>query len=613
MTPADKPAAGRFDHVTFISAGAGSGKTYRLIDELEKAIVKDDIPPAGILATTFTVKAATELRERVRDRLLAHNRLDLAERTAESLIGTVHSVCERLLNRFAFELGLSPQLNVMSIEDGSRFFNQALDHVLPLGRVREMNAYARRLGMVDRGLPTWQAVVKAIADKARENNLSDNALRAMGARNADDLLAFFSAPSDEDPTRALADVVTTTICELPRGSYKGIDKYRALLEDQAADLKEPDCPWSVWMRLAGTSSLKSIADEVDRVQSTASRYASHPGFHRDLRGYTEGLFDIAADTLGRFQTAKRERGLIDFNDMEQLVLQALDEDTVRSRLAGEIQLLLVDEFQDTNPMQLALFLKFAALADTAIFVGDVKQAIYEFRGCDPTLVFDTLDGLTAGDAQRHTLKSSWRSRPALVSYVNELFASAFEQDIPRDLVVLDHERDEIDVPAVSSWVVEGNVGQRALAVAEGVARLIAEQGPVFDPDTKGPATDFLRGRRRPRPNQRRRGAHRPVAQGAAGADEDDADGAARKPPKYHSPRAACDVWRTGRIRWRRPRSWRWRTVPSPKSGSRTDCAGSMATAMTWRGGKRTIRSSAVSSRCAPRAPCVHRWRSWPGS
>ena len=484
MTVAVKSTAGRFDHVTFISAGAGSGKTYRLIDELEKAIVEDGIPPAGILATTFTVKAATELRERVRDRLLAHDRLDLAERTAESLIGTVHSVCERLLKRFAFELGLSPQANVMSIEDGARFFNQALDHVLPIHRVREMNAYARRLGMVDRGLPNWQGVVKAIADKARENNLSDEELRAMGEHNADDLLAFFPAPSNDDPTQALTDMVTTTVRDLPQGRYRGIDKYRALLEDQAADLAGSDCPWSVWMRLAGTSSLKSIADAVDRVQSAAARYASHPGFHRDLRGYTEGLFEIAADTLERFQAAKRERGLIDFNDMEQFMLQALDEEAVRTRLAGEIELLLVDEFQDTNPMQLALFLKFAALADKAIFVGDVKQAIYEFRGCDPTLVFDTLDGLTAGDAQRHTLKSSWRSRPALVSYVNELFASAFEHDIPRDLVVLDHERDEIDVPAVSSWIVEGNVEQRALAVAEGVARLIAEQGAVFDPETK---------------------------------------------------------------------------------------------------------------------------------
>ena len=113
-------ATPNWDHVTFISAGAGSGKTYRLTVELERALLAGETTPAGIIGTTFTVKAATELRERVRHRLLAAGHLDLAERSAESLIGTVHSVCERLLKRFAFELGLSPQLNVMSIEDGNQ-------------------------------------------------------------------------------------------------------------------------------------------------------------------------------------------------------------------------------------------------------------------------------------------------------------------------------------------------------------------------------------------------------------------------------------------------------------------------------------------------------------
>ena len=482
MTIPDEPTTGRFDHVTFISAGAGSGKTYRLIDELEKAIVDDGIAPARIVATTFTVKAATELRERVRDRLIAHGQLELAERTAESLIGTVHSVCERLLRRFAFELGLSPQLNVMSIEDGARYFNQALDHVLPIDRVRQMNACARRLGMLVRGQPAWQSVVKDIADKARENNLSDDELRTMGRQNANDLLAFFPPTSDEDPTQALIDLVEGTMRVLPRDRFKGIEKYRTLLKDQQAALQRADCPWSVWMRLAGTTSLKAIEAEVNRVQSVAAMYESHPAFHRDLRAYTEGLFDVAADTLGRFQHAKRERGLIDFNDMEQLVLRALDVGAVRGRLGDETQLLLVDEFQDTNPMQLALFMKFAALADQAIFVGDVKQAIYEFRGCDPTLVFDTLQGLAAGAAKTQMLTSSWRSRPALVSYVNELFASAFQHDIPRDLVVLGHERDEMDTPSVTAWAVHGKADERALGIAEGVAALVAAKEPVFDVD-----------------------------------------------------------------------------------------------------------------------------------
>jgi len=474
---------GPFDHVTFISAGAGSGKTYRLIEELERALVHDGVSPAGIVATTFTVKAATELKERVRDRLLAGDRLELAERTAESLIGTVHSVCERLLKRFAFELGLSPQLNVMSIDDGARFFNQALDQVLPIDRVREMNAYSQRLGIVNRGMPDWWRVVKDIVDKARENNIDGAGLKAMGKRNAAGLLTFFPQAASSDPTAELARRIEETAANMPATGHAGTEKYRAILEEAKPLIERADCPWRVWMRLAGERGIKAVAEHVGHIQEVATLYECHPALHRDLEQFARGAFDIAADCLARFQHLKRERGLIDFNDMEQFVLEALDLEVVRERLAEEIELLLVDEFQDTNPMQLALFLKLAALADRAIFVGDVKQAIYEFRGCDPTLVFDTLDSLTAGDAKTDNLDSSWRSRPALVGYINELFATAFKTDIQRDLVVLQPRRDEIELPAVTAWLVNGNKSVSALAIAESVARLVASGESVCDPDT----------------------------------------------------------------------------------------------------------------------------------
>ena len=481
MSPDPQPAA--WGHVTFISAGAGSGKTYRLTEELENALVAGAISPAGIVGTTFTVKAANELRERVRDRLIAAGRLDLAERTAESLVGTVHSVCERLLKRFAFELSLSPQLNVMSIDDGTRFFNQAVDHVLAIDRVRELNGLARRLGMVDRGMPSWQTVVKDIADKARENDIGAAALRAMGGRNADAFLAFFPQPMDADPTAELATRVHETRRDMPNNGMVGTEKYRAMLADAEPFLQRPDCPWQFWMRLAGTSGLRAIHEHVAHIQEAAGLYERHPGFHRDLRDFLTGIFEVAADSLAHFDTVKREHGLIDFTDMEQMTLHALDQDAVRERLRDEIELLLVDEFQDTNPMQLALFVKLAALADRAIFVGDVKQAIYEFRGCDPTLVFNTLAGLTAGAAATDQLNASWRARPALVHYVNELFDAAFH-DIPRAAVVLHAQREEISPPAVTSWALtDATLTARTLAVADGVARLVAEGAPVVDPAT----------------------------------------------------------------------------------------------------------------------------------
>ena len=473
----------RWDHVTFISAGAGSGKTYRLTEELERALRSGEATPAGVIGTTFTVKAAAELRERVRDKLLANGHLALAERMgAESLIGTVHSVCERLLRRFAFEIGISPQLGVMSVDDGARFFNHAIDAVLAIDRVRDMNAFARRLGMVDKGMPTWQRTVKDIADKARENNIDATALREMGGRNAIDLLGFFGEPLDRDPTGELRERVADAIDNLPTDGTVATAKYQQRLMEAAADLARRDCPWYTWMGLAGSAGAKAAEQWAGRVRETAVLYERHPAFQRDLDGFTRGLFDIAAASLTRFDALKREHGLIDFADMERHMLFALDLPPVRERLREEVQLLLVDEFQDTNPMQLALFLKLAALAKRVVFVGDVKQAIYEFRGCDPTLVFQTLDGLTAGNARKDILDQSWRAQPALLNYLNELFAAVFEGEVRRKEVVLSPKRDPLGVPAVTSWRLTAKGSGAALAAA-GVARLVAEGETVVDRDT----------------------------------------------------------------------------------------------------------------------------------
>ncbi len=142
----------------------------------------------------------------------------------------------------------------------------------------------------------------------------------------------------------------------------------------------------MWLRLSKEKATKKSESHAARVRDAAQCYEVHADFHADIRGYIDRLYAIAAGTLERFQTLKTQRGLIDFTDMEQLTLRALDNAVVVERLDDELELLLVDEFQDTNPMQLALFMKLARIATRVIFVGDVKQAIYAFRGCDPELV-----------------------------------------------------------------------------------------------------------------------------------------------------------------------------------------------------------------------------------
>ena len=97
--------------VEVISASAGSGKTARLAKHLAAEIGEGRVRPEAVVAVTFTVKAAAELARRVREELLRHGKVDEARRLGAARIGTVHSVCGRLLSDFAFDLGLSPDLH----------------------------------------------------------------------------------------------------------------------------------------------------------------------------------------------------------------------------------------------------------------------------------------------------------------------------------------------------------------------------------------------------------------------------------------------------------------------------------------------------------------------
>ena len=444
-------------HVRFISAGAGSGKTYRLTRELEEMLADGRVTPAAVIGTTFTVKAATELQDRVRTRLIGGGRPLLSEQMAQSLIGTVHSVCARLLGRFAFELGLSPEINVAGVEDGARLFSQALDEVLSADRVREMNLLAERLALVDiQGGTNWQRDVRKIAQEARSNDIDPGELPGMGRQSAERYLGYFpEVACGAEAVEALLAAIDEAVESIDPVSdtTKTTGNYVARLRSAASELRRDNCRWTLWISLSKASPAKKSEDAAVPVRAAAALYDRHVDFQADVRRYIEGVFAIAGETLARFQDLKTARGLVDYPDMEQLVLHALDEPAVAERLREDLELLLVDEFQDTNPMQLALFMKMARFASEAIFVGDVKQAIFGFRGSDPELVGNTLEALVARGSRLDVLDRSWRSRPSLVRYLNAVFREAFQRDgMQPALVELSPQRREThDSPAVVRW------------------------------------------------------------------------------------------------------------------------------------------------------------------
>ena len=482
--------------IEFISAGAGSGKTYKLTETLAQALESGSARPHAILATTFTVKAATELRERARSWLLDRGRIDLATAIGQARLGTVNSVCGQMLRRFCFELGLSPDQTVLSEGQSKRLLKSTLSEAMDPAGQAELVRLTNRFGIEQ---ADWSKTVEAVVKAALDNDITPAALRTMGNQNADAMLSNWPAPS------AGADATSF----LSKALSKAHQEVAAFIEAQTAagapvaknlskgleDLQKFDrlfhadrWSWPDWIGAAGLDAGAKVKNLLEPVKAAAQAHESHPAFHADVRRYLDLVFNLAADVLDAYAQTKKALGSVDFSDQEVLLLRALRKSpSVREALASELDLVMVDEFQDTSPLQLALFVELAKLAKRSVWVGDPKQAIYGFRGTDASLITGVLDAIQDwGGTIGQALDTSRRSTESLVSLTNAVFSSAFEPGLKPAQVQLKSLRKDIPTqPALLNWDFESNRSDTDyLGIGPAVRELLASGLQVEDKDTK---------------------------------------------------------------------------------------------------------------------------------
>jgi ATP-dependent helicase/nuclease subunit A len=430
-------------NIEIISAGAGSGKTYTLTQRMV-ALLEGGVQPAGILATTFTKKAAAELQERVRLKLLESGMTEAANELGEALIGTVHSIGTRLLQRFAFEAGVSPLVEIIADGDEQRLFNESLSQVLSEQRIERMNQLADRLGLTKKTYGDsfdWRRDIRTLTEVARANNFSKTILETSKQRSWESFERLLSPAQNTDPivwNNRLIAAIDQTVAALDANEADGTkvtkDAVEVLKSFQTQLKFRGELYWHEWVKIAKTNVGAKSRDLMEDLQNFALSHDGHPQFREDLKGYTDLVFDIASDALSEFEQYKKKRGLIDYTDMETYVSKLLRNPSVRETLRQEIGLLLVDEFQDTSPIQLDIFLQLSQLATHSIWVGDPKQSIYGFRGADPALM-QAIINASGGVKDENILKQSWRSRPDIVHAVNAIFTKAFP-GLPAEQVVL---------------------------------------------------------------------------------------------------------------------------------------------------------------------------------
>lgn len=475
----------------FISAGAGSGKTYRLADLLHEMLVDGRVRASGVIATSFTNKSAAELRERVRAHLIGKGRYTLATAIGQSRIGTVNSICGNLLARFAFEAGLPPEQRVLDEARSAQLLNESMDEVIEGETLTQLLIVARRLSLIEppfgqEGEP-WKVALNDIVSQARANAIDPAVLRGFGDQNAEALLALFPAPSDGDLDAALRSAIEAALPpirqKVQQGSPKNTIEYLQFLERAARDFDSGGLSWAQWNALASREPQAALRPVAQPVKDAAAENLRHPALHQDIRVYLRTLFALAADVLGTYEERKRQLGVVDFTDQERKLLDIIDLPAVADTLREELDLLMVDEFQDTSPIQLALFLKLGQLAKQVVWVGDVKQAIYGFRGGDAKLMTGVLGKLPELNGKKEVLRYSWRSRPALVGMVNDLFAEAFPGLSAEDIKLHPKREDFEGTAAIEDWLLEGNAAEQHRDIASGIAALIQEGTVIADRET----------------------------------------------------------------------------------------------------------------------------------
>lgn len=470
--------------IKIIGASAGTGKTTRLAREFLDRVSHDHnhkTSPDKILVSTFTIKAAEELTSRIRQSLISNGQWTSAQLVRTSYVGTVNAICGKILQDYALEGGLSPIQNVIPEPMERAIFSIAADPVIDIF-AQELDEVAGRLSFDE--LPKdskfsdgihWTSFVADVCRLARANRISPKQFAACAEKSWQGLERCLPPVHDiaaDELDRHFVEALHDCICRIEacndstKKTQTGLEK----LKEVYSRTRRMSPSWYDWATVAKADVSKASADCIKEVIAVASLHLRHPRLRDDLRTLIYQVFACAAESLQAYQDYKLAAGLVDFTDQEYRALELVEDKDIHTSLSSRIDAALIDEFQDTSPIQLALFLKLAEITKSSVWVGDIKQAIYGFRGTDPQLMQSANEAFSTASPQR--LDVSYRSRSELVEFSNQVFTAAFSPFgfKQSDIVIQSHRTDSTNAatPALELWKCSGqklNDCFQSLAVA----------------------------------------------------------------------------------------------------------------------------------------------------
>ncbi len=429
-------------NITYISAGAGSGKTYTLTTTLADLISreKDDperIEPEQVILTTFTVKAANEFREKAKAELYKIGKFEEASRLDNAMIGTIDSVASSLIEKYWYTIGLSSKHGVMDDNAKKTYINQSIANIPSDDDLKFFASFRKSFNIVDgNSKPNenyWKDHLKDIVEKSISFDITDfssSIQESLGILQK--LCNGVHIHIELNQRKAVLEAmqVETEGCGQSDKRTKALKSIETLRRSQQY---MDDIEW--WAEIGrifkeGPSGLsKSTAAILDDARQKAKDVWCSQEVYDLQEKYINTIFRLAKEWAEQYSNYKKNKRIVDFSDIEHYMYKLLQDKEVAAEIGRTYTHLFVDEFQDCSPIQVKIFMALADVVEKSYWVGDTKQAIYGFRGSDTVLtkaVSDAIAGKKGEDGcQSRTLEESWRSVPTLVETCNKAFVEIF--------------------------------------------------------------------------------------------------------------------------------------------------------------------------------------------
>lgn len=446
-----------------VSASAGSGKTAVLVERLCQLVLKDHISIDSILAMTFTKDAASEMKARLLSKLKEQPKTDYILQQMALLetasISTIDSFCLSIVQNYYYKIPISYTMSKQTASSAQTriAFENAYKHAiqdLDLNSYTKLKIYFHSFGKTEEDIQKYIEDILAIINSKSEEDAKawmesiQESYTYLNPKIMEYALKYF-----HNHCLAMTEILDEVINQIAKPEDYEIKKEylsKCLDATSYSDFKS-----QFELYLKNTIGFKKTIDKVDysKYQTSFKEHETRivenlfdEAFYlKDIQSHknlVDTLFDLTNKVKLYFQLEKKKMEVIDFNDMEHFAYQLLQDPMIKEEMYNKYQMILVDEFQDTNELQEKIIASFCH-ENNVFRVGDIKQSIYGFRQANPKI----MQAWMKKEDDNNTpllLQENYRSNASVIQFNNDFYSKIMNNEL------LGEQFEEIDIANVGT-------------------------------------------------------------------------------------------------------------------------------------------------------------------